>query len=127
MFSVLVSYPGHRKGLCELFLLLRGLGTMPELFLHTHAHTHTHTHTPNHTHTHTHTHTHIHTHTQVIPTVSSVPFYSTLIPLVFVLTVTAVKDAYDDIVSPLAVEGEGGGRYADIVGPASGSRSELHQ
>ena len=51
------------------------------------------------------------THTQVIPTVSSVPFYSTLIPLLFVLTVTAVKDAYDDIVSPLAVVGGGGGVY----------------
>jgi len=34
---------------------------------------------------------------QVIPTVSSVPFYTTLIPLVFVLAVTAVKDAFDDI------------------------------
>jgi len=39
----------------------------------------------------------------VIPTVSSVPFYTTLIPLVFVLAVTAVKDAFDDIVSSLAV------------------------
>ena len=45
----------------------------------------------------------------MIPTVSSVPFYSTLIPLLFVLTVTAVKDAYDDIVSPLAAVGGGRG------------------
>ena len=48
-------------------------------------------------------HTHTHTHTQVIPTVSSVPFYTTLIPLVFVLAVTAIKDAFDDIVSSLAI------------------------
>jgi hypothetical protein len=34
---------------------------------------------------------------QVIPGVSSVPFYSTLLPLVLVLAVTAIKDAYDDI------------------------------
>ena len=38
---------------------------------------------------------------QVIPTVSSVPFYTTLLPLVGVLLVTAVKDAYDDIVRTL--------------------------
>jgi len=36
---------------------------------------------------------------QLIPGIASVPFYSTLIPLVGVLGVTAVKDAYDDIVS----------------------------
>ena len=36
---------------------------------------------------------------QLIPGVASVPFYSTLIPLVGVLLITAVKDAYDDIVS----------------------------
>ena len=35
---------------------------------------------------------------QLIPSVSSVPFYSTLLPLAGVLLVTAVKDAYDDIV-----------------------------
>jgi hypothetical protein len=36
---------------------------------------------------------------QLIPGVSSVPFYSTLVPLIGVLAVTAVKDAYDDVVS----------------------------
>ena len=36
---------------------------------------------------------------QVIPGVSSVPVYSTLVPLLVVLGVTAVKDAFDDIVS----------------------------
>ena len=35
---------------------------------------------------------------QVIPGVSSVPVYSTLVPLIGVLMVTAIKDAYDDIV-----------------------------
>jgi hypothetical protein len=30
-----------------------------------------------------------------------VPFYTTLIPLVGVLAVTAFKDAFDDIVSPV--------------------------
>jgi len=39
---------------------------------------------------------------QLIPGVSSVPFYSTLVPLVIVLSITALKDAYDDIVSVLA-------------------------
>lgn len=34
---------------------------------------------------------------QLIPGVSSVPFYSTMIPLVIVLSITAVKDAYDDV------------------------------
>lgn len=38
--------------------------------------------------------------TQLIPGISSVPFYTTLIPLVGVLAVTAIKDAFDDIVSP---------------------------
>lgn len=38
---------------------------------------------------------------QLIPGVSSVPFYSTLVPLIGVLGTTAVKDAYDDIVSPI--------------------------
>jgi len=36
---------------------------------------------------------------QLIPGVSSVPFYSTLVPLVIVLSITALKDAYDDVVS----------------------------
>jgi len=36
---------------------------------------------------------------QIIPGVSSVPFYSTLVPLVIVLAITAAKDAYDDVVS----------------------------
>ena len=40
---------------------------------------------------------------QVIPGVSSVPFISTLLPLVLVLGVTAVKDAYDDVVSLIHV------------------------
>ena len=35
---------------------------------------------------------------QSIPSVTSVPVYSTVLPLVGVLTVTGVKDAYDDIV-----------------------------
>ena len=34
------------------------------------------------------------------------------------LSVTAIKDAYDDIVSPLAVVGGGEG-YTDILGPVS--------
>ncbi|KAL5481606.1 hypothetical protein EMCRGX_G021801 [Ephydatia muelleri] len=34
---------------------------------------------------------------QSIPQISSVPFYSTLVPLLAVLLVTAVKDGYDDI------------------------------
>lgn len=36
---------------------------------------------------------------QLIPGIASVPFYTTLIPLLGVLAVTAVKDGYDDIVS----------------------------
>ena len=36
---------------------------------------------------------------QLIPGVSSVPFYSTVVPLVIVLSITAAKDAYDDVVS----------------------------
>ena len=36
---------------------------------------------------------------QLIPGISSVPFYSTMIPLVIVLSITAAKDAFDDIVS----------------------------
>ena len=39
---------------------------------------------------------------QLIPGVSSVPFYSTLVPLVIVLSITALKDAYDDVVSVCA-------------------------
>ena len=35
---------------------------------------------------------------QVIPGVSSVPVYSTLVPLLGVLALTAAKDAFDDIV-----------------------------
>ena len=38
-------------------------------------------------------------HAQAVPQVSSVPVYSTLAPLLLVLAVTAVKDAFDDIVS----------------------------
>ncbi|XP_056875092.1 phospholipid-transporting ATPase ID [Takifugu flavidus] len=34
---------------------------------------------------------------QVIPQVSSLPWYTTAVPLVFVLSITAVKDATDDI------------------------------
>lgn len=34
---------------------------------------------------------------QLIPGISSVPFYSTMIPLVIVLSITAAKDAFDDI------------------------------
>lgn len=34
---------------------------------------------------------------QLIPAVSSLPWYSTLVPLAFVLGVTAIKDAVDDI------------------------------
>ena len=37
-----------------------------------------------------------------IPSVSSVSVATTIIPLVFVLGVTAIKDAFDDIVRPLA-------------------------
>ena len=34
-----------------------------------------------------------------MPVISSLTWVTTVIPLVLVLTVTAVKDAYDDIVS----------------------------
>lgn len=37
---------------------------------------------------------------QIIPAISSLPFYTTILPLGFVLGVTAVKDAADDFVSP---------------------------
>lgn len=36
---------------------------------------------------------------QLIPQVSSLPWFTTAVPLVFVLSITAVKDATDDIVS----------------------------
>lgn len=37
---------------------------------------------------------------QLIPQVSSLSWFTTAIPLIFVLAITAVKDASDDIVSP---------------------------
>ena len=39
---------------------------------------------------------------QLIPAISSLPFYTTLAPLVLVLGITAVKDAVDDFVSQWA-------------------------
>jgi len=36
---------------------------------------------------------------QIIPAISSLPFYTTIVPLVFVLGITAIKDAVDDFVS----------------------------
>lgn len=36
---------------------------------------------------------------QLIPQITSLPFYTTIVPLVFVLAVTAIKDAVDDFVS----------------------------
>lgn len=36
---------------------------------------------------------------QLIPQISSVPYYTTLLPLAFVLAVSAAKEAWDDIVS----------------------------
>lgn len=36
---------------------------------------------------------------QSIPQISSVPYYTTLVPLIIVLLITAIKDGYDDIVS----------------------------
>lgn len=36
---------------------------------------------------------------QLIPQVTSVPYYTTLLPLVFVLLVSGAKDAWDDFVS----------------------------
>ena len=40
---------------------------------------------------------------QLIPQISSLTYVTTIVPLVAVLTVTALKDAYDDIVSPVRV------------------------
>ena len=40
---------------------------------------------------------------QLIPQISSLTYVTTVVPLVAVLTVTALKDAYDDIVSPISV------------------------
>jgi len=37
--------------------------------------------------------------TQLVPGLSSIGFYTTLLPLAVVLGVTMVKDLYDDIVS----------------------------
>ena len=39
------------------------------------------------------------TYVQVIPQITSVPYYTTLVPLLFVLTLSAIKDMVDDIVS----------------------------
>lgn len=36
---------------------------------------------------------------QIIPDISTLPWYTTLIPLVVVLSVTAIKDLVDDLVS----------------------------
>ena len=36
---------------------------------------------------------------QLIPAISSLPWYTTAVPLIFVLGITAVKDIVDDIVS----------------------------
>lgn len=36
---------------------------------------------------------------QLIPQVSSLSWFTTAVPLIFVLTISAVKDANDDIVS----------------------------
>lgn len=38
---------------------------------------------------------------QIIPDISTLPWYTTLIPLVVVLGVTAIKDLIDDLVSPV--------------------------
>ena len=38
---------------------------------------------------------------QLIPQISSLPPITTLLPLVGVLALTALKDGYDDIVSPI--------------------------
>ena len=50
---------------------------------------------------------------QFIPIISSVTYVTTLVPLVFVLSITAIKDAYDDIVSS-GFFCEGGGRREKI-------------
>lgn len=36
---------------------------------------------------------------QVIPQISSLPWYTTLLPLAFVLGISAIKDLVDDVVS----------------------------
>lgn len=40
-----------------------------------------------------------HCHPQLIPQISSLSWFTTIVPLVLVLTITAVKDATDDYVS----------------------------
>ncbi len=37
---------------------------------------------------------------QIIPEISTLPWYTTLVPLVLVLGITAIKDLVDDLVSP---------------------------
>ena len=46
---------------------------------------------------------------QVIPVISSLTPVTTAVPLIGVLSLTALKDAYDDIVSFYLGEGAGGG------------------
>lgn len=45
--------------------------------------------------------------TQLIPQISSLSWFTTIVPLVLVLTITAVKDATDDYVSKGKSLGEG--------------------